>query len=347
MSKRIANYLGYSTSLDSVEGNKGVWNLVDQFFYRRRGEWAVNFTVTGGTTATPGNGYQYHVFLSPGTLECTNGNATIDAFLVAGGGTASDSLSGGGGAGGIVYATGIPITSGQSYNVLVGAGGNAPNVSAPSATTGNNGADTTFTNDFTPSSYLISKGGGRAAAYGADNDSPGGSGGGASGSYGSGYGSGIQPTTPQPLSPIATSVTRYGNPGGPTVSSGNIGGGGGGAGTAGFLPTGNGGNGQPFPQFAYPLISPAVPEPIAPTLSAAIGPTGLFGGGGGAGARDGYTAGKGGPGGGGDGYNASPQESSSGIDGTGGGGGSGSYPYSPDENGDGGDGIVIVRIILI
>lgn len=346
MSKRIANYLGFSTSLEALEGNKGVWNLVDQFFYRRRGEWALNFSLTGGTTANPGNGYQYNVFFSPGVLECNLGSGTIDVFLVAGGGTTGDSLSGGGGAGGIVYATGVPISSGQSYTVLVGAGGIAPDASAPSATDGNNGADTTFTSVPAPSTYLLAKGGGRGAAYGSTNVSPGGSGGGDSGQAASGSGTGIQPTTPQPLSPIATSVTRYGNPGGSKASSGNIGGGGGGAGSAGFAPNGNGGNGQPFPQFAYPLIGPAVPGPLQSGLGAAVGPTGLYGGGGGAGARDGYTAGQGGPGGGGDGYNASPQGSSSGVDGTGGGGGSGSYPYSPGENGNGGDGIVIVRTFL-
>ena len=57
----------------------------------------------------------------------------------------------------------------------------------------------------------------------------------------------------------------------------------------------NGGNGQPFPGFASPFISPLIPAPAA----TAIGPTGLFGGGGAA-SGGGPPFGIGGPGGGGD-----------------------------------------------
>ena len=45
--------------------------------------------------------------------------------------------------------------------------------------------------------------------------------------------------------------------------------------------SGAGGNGQPFPAFAAPLISPDIPSPDRSDWTSEVGPTGLYGGGGG------------------------------------------------------------------
>ena len=33
MSKRIGNYVGFSTFLEQDGGNKGIWNLIEQFYF--------------------------------------------------------------------------------------------------------------------------------------------------------------------------------------------------------------------------------------------------------------------------------------------------------------------------
>ena len=43
MSKRIGNYVGFSTFLEQG-GNKGIWNLIDQFYFRGKGEWVFSAT---------------------------------------------------------------------------------------------------------------------------------------------------------------------------------------------------------------------------------------------------------------------------------------------------------------
>ena len=67
-------------------------------------------TATGGDTSAgvePGNGYQYHVWTSPGNLTVEGGSITADMLLVAGGGGGGGGMGGhnhaggGGGAGGI------------------------------------------------------------------------------------------------------------------------------------------------------------------------------------------------------------------------------------------------------
>lgn len=346
MPKNIANYVGISSVLEQTGRSKGFWNLIDQFFFRSKDEWLLlPLTATGGTELAPGNGYKYHIFTSPDNFTVSslgNGPGTVDILLVGGGGGASDSLAGGGGAGGIVHLQNQPLGIG-TYAVGVGTGGALSDAGAPSFASGNPGADSTLS--LSPTLYLTALGGGRGGAYSAANAGPGGSGGGSGGAAAS-TGTGLQPTEPQPLASPSATLNQYGNPGNTLTSPGNIGGGGGGAGSGGSPATAPGGNGQPFPDFASPIISPAIPAPLQPTFISAVGPTGLYGGGGGAGARDGYTAGQGGPGGGGDGYNATPQGPSDGADYTGGGGGSGSYPYTPGENGKGGDGIVVIRYLL-
>ena len=65
-----------------------------------------------GITAEPGNGYRYHVYLSPTTIAIDGGPVEIDYLVVGGGGGAGGQYSpgtspgsGGGGSGGIVRGT--------------------------------------------------------------------------------------------------------------------------------------------------------------------------------------------------------------------------------------------------
>jgi len=282
------------------------------------------FSATGGTVTaagiTPGNGYRYHVFTSPGTFTVNSGSGTVEYFVVAGGGGGGTGTGGGGGAGGVRNGS-ITISSPQTVTVGTGA------TFQTHANASVNGAPSAF-------GSITATGGGRGAGGfpgGVINAaSPGGSGGG-----GMSY-------------PLAVSPTGgTGNAGGFTPSEGNAGGnepglnggaGGGGAGAVGSNGAGGaGGAGSPFPAFAAPLISPEIPAPVQPTWSPAVGPTGLYGGGG-AGSSNGGGA-LGGPGGGG----PSPSTGVSGVNYTGGGGG-GNWTYSGGlAAGGGGNGIVIIR----
>ena len=265
---------------------------------------------TGGSTVEPGNGYKYHVFTSPGSFDITPATipavptGTYEVLIVGGGGCggfSADSVSGGGGAGGIVHYTGFPLPAGNQ-DVVIGPGQSVDGNNAGPDNGATSGTDTTFGPPTVGRTFA--KGGG-SGAEGANNSngtwkSPGragGSGGGGIGYIGSGAkyspgGPGTQPA--QSLIPGAGG-TNYGKDGSDGGPSGDKGGGGGGAGGSSSAPTNeNGGNGQPFPSFASPLISPLIPGPAA----TAIGPTGLFGGGGAA-SGGGPPYGTGGPGGGG------------------------------------------------
>ena len=160
----------------------------------------------------------------------------------------------------------------------------------------------------------------------------------------------------QPARPtFGGTIANYGGQGGPATNGGywNAGGGGGASGTQG----GNanpgtpsptrclGGAGQPFPEFPAPVISPGIPTPFRPDFESEVGPTGLFGGGGGGSFENPAFYGNGGPGGGGDGD--SGNANASGIKGTfGTGGGSGSFgggsPGSPVSEVCG-PGIIIIK----
>ena len=315
-------------------------------------------TATGGDTSTgvePGNGYQYHVWTSPGTLVVEGGNITADMLLVAGGGGGTGGMgghnhaSGGGGAGGIAEVVSMPLAEG-TYPVTVptsranGSGGNT----GLNAGHGQSGGNVTVAN--TPAGTITAKGGGSGGS-GPSNAAgdPGGCGGGG-GSFGNASaGSATQPgTNPSPL------ITDYGNAGGQAgdSSADASAGGGGGAGGAGEGTSepnvaGAGGPGRNFPNYPYPLYSPIVPSPFQPNMSPSVGPTGLFGGGGGGGR--GESGGAAGPGGGGAGGTmGAPRVGGSGQDGTGGGGGGGAggEGSAGGNGGAGGRGIVIMRIQL-
>ena len=315
---------------------------------------------SGGDTSAgvaPGNGFQYHVFTSPGNLTITGGSMTVDMLLVAGGGgggggMGSHSHAGGsGGAGGIAEVTNMPLSAG-SYAVTVptsnaaGANGNT----GLSAGNGTPGGDATITG--TPAGTITAKGGGGGGSNpSASTGLPGGSGGGGGSFNNSPGGTALQPTQ-NPGQPL---VTNYGNAGGQAGDSDSDygAGGGGGAGGAGQGTSepgqsGNGGNGRPFTNYPYPLYGPIVPSPFQPTMGPVVGPTGMFGGGGGGGA--GADRGEGGPGGGGHGGAASTPGGTgqSGVNGTGGGAGGGGDGEGGEggSGGSGGRGIVIVRVHL-
>ena len=335
-------------------------------------------SATGGNTSaglSPGNGYRYHVFTSPGNFVVASGVQEIEIFGVGAGGPGgvhqpSSTLVGytsGGGAGGIFYTTAFEVGPG-THPVTVGAQGTTPDSAMIQP-----GADTTFVHG---STTLTAKGGGVGGYYGntytpgptqpgpGNEWKRGGAGGSGGGNcYGSNpfpptVGPGIQPTQ----NPGVANLTNYGNDGGdhytPQNGSNNFsGGGGGGAGAAGSQGgasnAGNGGAGQPFPQFAAPLIAPDIPSPVRPSWTPEVGPTGLYGGGGGGSGSTNpsypsITPGSGGSGGGGNGVSESTTAGSptakNGLAFTGGGaGGGGQGGGSKPRGGTGGAGILVIR----
>ena len=120
------------------------------------------FSATGGTNTssgiTPGNGYRYHVFLSPGDFVVSGGSKSIDVLIVAGGGGAANPLSGGGGAGGVVRHSSYTISSG-TYPIGIGiSGAGAPQTTPAGGPTGGKGTPSTAFG-------MIAEGGGGGGPY--------------------------------------------------------------------------------------------------------------------------------------------------------------------------------------
>ena len=310
-------------------------------------------TVTGGTVESggiqPGNDYQYHVFTTSGSLIITNGNVNADYIIIGGGGGGSGGIGGGGGAGRYRAFTDQPLTEG-TYPVTIGDGGTG----GPNAGTATVGGNSVFNG-------LTSQGGGRGGAMpdpfaGSNNNSAlnGGSGGG--GGRGSSPYNGVTGhgnASPGPGGNRGGTGGASGNPVGNSNHS-YAGGGGGGAGgiaTNGSMPDsspaatgGSGGPGTPNPSYAAPLVSPGIPSPERTAFSDAVGPTGLYAGGGGGAAQkqsgNPGTGGDGGPGGGGNGDGPLNPRNNDAVFGTGGGGGG----TDQSTGGDGAGGIVIIRV---
>lgn len=326
MPKHIANYVGFTTLSDvstGGAGNKGFWNLFDQFFFRAKNEWAtIPISATGGAINLGPNGYTYHIFSSPGSFTVNSGSGTIEVLIVAGGGGGGGGYySGGAGGGGVLYGTNIAIGPGP-YPVVVGSGGaGSPGLSGSSTAGGNSSFNS-----------VTALGGGKGGSGPGTNDGnatlAGGCGGGASYYVFPGVG----PASPQPA-PV--SYVAYGQDGGASRDGGVTGGSGGGAGQPGAAsPTQKGGNGQPFPGFAKPFM-PSLPAP-APSM----GPTVDFYAGGGSGGTPGVSL-AGGLGGGGTG--APGGSGGAGVGSLGGGGGGTGNPQGA--GGAGGSGSVIIRYI--
>ena len=338
----------YNSTTDAIEGyGPAGWNTIKELGA---------FAATGGTKITSGTNV-FHVFTYPSSdnFVVSSGTADIELLLVGGGGGGAIDDGGGGGAGGVVYGPALPVSPG-TYNVTVGRGG-----------TFNNNRDNNTNTWGSPSEFVHPVG--TITAYGGQgNSNAGGSpypiltpwGGSNATKWGSGSGGRVtNPVTAeafvspinngQPSAPTFNSlVTNYGNIGGPASNAYFWnGGGGGGAGSAGGAssPGGTklGGAGQPFPSFPAPVISPAIPAGERSAFESAVGPTGLFGGGGAGGVENPsiYNA-TGGSGGGG---NAATPWGGRGVYGTGGGAGhtATSSPTGNPVPDHGGAGIVIVK----
>jgi len=316
------------------------------------------FTISGGTVLTPGNGYKYHVFTTPGNLTTTPGPGcpgTIDMLIVAGGGSGAKTTGNptqgasgpsGAGGGGIVYASSYQLTShvseSQNFPVTVGQATPETTSNGSNGIQGNHSKiDLSVFGGPTVSNLLLqAMGGGR----GVEKEIGGGPGGCGGGGTAGNTGGDLQAPPNGPNYPNCPgTVTIYGVAGHQGTSIYGSGGGGSGAGSAGEAPSadgvnygGDGGSGQAIPAFPGPIIAPAVPNPGP--FSANVTPTGIYcGGGGGARYNDAHGVdGTGGPGGGGGvGYN--------GIDHTGSGGGGGTAAPTASPGGAGGGGIVVIR----
>ena len=328
-------------------------------FYARTGKDAVSpaptsYEATGGNAvSSPGNGYKYHLFTSPGNFVVSGRPGSVEYLVVASGGSGGSRHGSGGGAGGLrTNVSGNPkagpaLTVGPgSYAVVVApgipaftAGGGGQPVSGPSANDGNQGdpASIAF-----PSPIAATGGGAGVQSPGPSPAIDGGSGGGR-------HDSAAHPDSP-------------GNAGGYSPPEGNPGGVGGGPNAGG-----PGGNGHPIPAFASPIVGPmlttaGVQSPYVTAFNSAVGPTGLYAGGGGGGqwSSPGGPSGGGGGGAGGPGNN-STSDPSGGLGGPGGGGAGGRGPDTPatvglrhtgsggggaggtGDSGEGGAGIVIIR----
>lgn len=325
---------------------------------------------TGGTVVQTST-HKYHVFhpntgqpnVFTVTSTITAPGSPMKILVIGGGGSgAGPYVGGGGGAGGVWHGDNVNIAAG-SYPVSIGAG-------AEPATTpgypGQRGGTTTFA---TPGYTVTSTGGGGGnQAYYAHEPTgirDGGSGGGGGVQYAQ-PGAGGSPISNGPY----PGWVFYGNAGGaggpysPYYDSG----GGGGAGSQGTAGTtsggGNGGAGQAFPDFPGPEIAPAIPttthngyartNPERTEFINAVGPTGLFAGGGGGGRiPEAVAPAPGGTGGGGKSSvyasppsNGDPAAGAPGVNYTGSGGGANSQTINgsyPDYVSRGGTGVVIIK----
>ena len=94
MPKNIGNFVGFSTDgwTQLAVSLPGIWNLFDQARNKRVNRWPgkTDLAATGGTFLEPGNGFKYHVFVSPGNFVVANapGGSIVDVLIVAGGGGA-------------------------------------------------------------------------------------------------------------------------------------------------------------------------------------------------------------------------------------------------------------------
>jgi len=331
---------------------------------------AVPISATGGTTTaagiTPGNGYRYHVFTSPGTFTVSNGSGPIEYLVIAGGGSGGYDRAGGAGAGGMrSNSPGMPsprrgasyTASPGTYTVTVGSGGAGQTGYPPPNSPGSNSEFYPPSISYPSPLFVRCIGGGSGSAISVDGGGSGGGGGSQAGSPappGGAGGNNFAPAT-DPNHPASQGFPGGGWPSGgagPINASG--GGGAGGAGSLGSpdsSPGGPGGVGLANPDFAAPLISPEIPAPVRTSWSTAVGPTGLYAGGGGGGGHQpeggfpGLAAGgTGGPGGGGAGGTGPAGAGGNGVNFTGSGGGGGNnLPQGP--GGTGGTGIVIIRYL--
>ena len=260
------------------------------------------------------NGYRIHSYTSVGTSSFSPAvSGYVEVLVVAGGGSGGANNSGGGGAGGLIYNSGYHVTSGQTYTVTVGAGGQS--FAGGSGGSGYNGSNSIF-----GGLIAIGGGGGSGGNTGVGNS-------GTAQAYNGGSGGGQC----RSISTVGQGIFGQGNAGGTNRVS-SEGGGGGGAGGGGGSP--NGGSGLPY-SLAGGIVYYAGGGGGGAELAGQTAGIGGAGGGGNGGNAGSATA---------------PQSnywsSGSGQDGkanTGGGGGGESQGNASYVSGAGGSGIVIVR----
>jgi len=300
---------------------------------------------SGGTKITSGSDV-FHVFLgsSEQNFSVTQGG-TCEILVVAGGGSGGYFYGCGGGAGGVVHAPNFPVEAGVTYKV---SSGNGAAARANTVGSGNNGNPSYFKPTPAPADpsatnlYAMRGGGG---GYSGDPESwmnPILSTTGSSGGQ-------VSPSDTSNRTPTFPSSTqhptgyKYSNIGSADLPE-SRGGGGGGAGGGGgpnqdggiTTPAAPGGAGRAFPSFPAPVLAPAIPSPVRPAWTPAVGPTGNFAGGG---AGYGWPSSvPGAPGGGAGWWNPEASGDHNAVDYTGG-GGAGPNP----DPGSGGNGIVIVH----
>jgi len=299
----------------------------------------VHLRLTGGSVnpsgLEPGNGYTYHTFTGPGTLDAV-GSGDVELFLIGGGGAGGGGFGGGGGAGALIYRTTVPVVQG-SYPIVIGAGGIGTWVADPGPNPSSPTPDL-HGQDSTALGFTATGGGGGSPSTTPNSISPGGSGGGKPGGPGSsttaggvaqgatGHGGGTNTQSP----PVG-----WGNPGGQMSAARSSGGGG--AESAGG-PT-DGGSSAPYPNFTGPLIGVPALNPLS----------GEYAGGGGGGASSQFGPNTTGSAGGGGstagnvgGWEGGKSSSATANTGSGSGGG-GHAPGNTAGSGSGGSGICVVR----
>jgi len=281
-------------------------------------------TASGATsTDTSVAGYTTMVLsASSGNIVISNsGNVAI--LVVGGGGSGGMHYAGGGGAGGLIYKSSHALTA-QTYAWVTGAGGAGQ---TSGSTTGNVGANSTWTLANGSVAFTATGGGGGGAGWSPSNAPTGGGSGGGAGHTGSG---GAETQTGQSGD---SGTYGFGNAGG--AGSGGSPyykfGGGGGAGTAGGAGdgtgSGDGGTGKDY----------------SAIFGTAVGDSGWFasGGGGGYGGHSPTTHGDASAGGGTRGGIGNDASSSAAANNTG--GGSGGSATGSGNSGAGGSGIILVR----
>jgi len=225
--------------------------------------WELGFDSGGqsysGTTVTLPNPADYHgeaIYTTPGTYSwtCPNGVTSVSAVCIGGGGggVAGDAYyARSGGGGGLGWKNDIPVIPGQSYTVVVGAGGAGVYLSNSSNSGGASYFTTTGTvlgsgaNRYTGGTY-VGDGGGNGGNGSSSTSSSFASGGGGAGGYlGNGGNGGF-------YTGLATAGAGGAGGGGGGGSNGYLGGVGGAVGiygigsdgAAGVYNGGNGGNGS-------------------------------------------------------------------------------------------------------
>lgn len=233
MVKQIGNLVGVTTDT-SRQRAIGIFDLIDVIRARRVDEWPELYVnATGGTESTPGDGYKYHTFTSPGTFEVLTAGR-IQYLVVGGGGNGSQTQpnQGANGARGGGVRTGEYEFSNQNYPITVGSAGGSSSVGSPviifasqgpqAANPSPDGISPTVQQAYSPGTPTSGRGAGGAGA-GGNGSPPNGTIGGPGGAAltipefnisvsGGGGGGGVNPNTP-------------GNPGGGSYGRGGYGGG--------------------------------------------------------------------------------------------------------------------------